>query len=142
MHIGKTHRILAKDKTTVAFTLIGVEQVRARATSTRAQAEHPLVMSKKIELEWRPIMNWYEHSEIKMYDYIKVRERESRQTLFEDIKYSDFGEHTFYQGGWGPEPMIWSTNQEQGYVWCSEARQEQIQQWVRDTVFNCAPGND
>ncbi len=99
-------------------------------------------MSKRIELEWRPIMNWYEHSEIKMYDYIKVRERESRQTLFENIKYSDFGEHTFYQGGWGPEPMIWSTNQEQGYVWCSEARQEQIQQWVRDTVFNCAPGND
>jgi hypothetical protein len=142
MPIGKTHRTPAKDKTTVVITLIGVEQVQARATSTRAQVEHLLVMSKRIELEWRPIMNWYEHSEIKMYDYIKVRERESRQTLFENIKYSDFGDHTFYQGGWGPEPMIWSVNQEQGYVWCTEARQEQIQQWVRDTVFNCAPGND
>jgi hypothetical protein len=87
-----------------------VEQVGARPTYTIIKV-HELA-TQRIELEWRPIMNWYEHSEIKMYDYIKVRERESRQTLFEDIKYSDFGEHTFYQGGWGPEPMIWSVNQE------------------------------
>ena len=87
-------------------------------------------------------MNWYEHSELKMYDYITHRDRPERQTLFEDIRYSDFGNHTFYQGGWGPEPLIWSMNTEQGYVWCTEARQKEIQQWVRDTVFNCAPGND
>jgi hypothetical protein len=104
--------------------------------------EPQLATSRRIDLEWRPVMNWYEHSEIKMYDYITVRARSDRQTLFEDIKYSDFGEHTFYQGGWGPEPMIWSTSQEQGFVHCTEARQEEIQQWVRDTVFNCAPGND
>jgi hypothetical protein len=87
-------------------------------------------------------MNWYEHNEIKMYDYIKIRKRQQRQQLFEDIKYSDFGDYTFYQGGWGAEPMIWSINQERGFIWCTESRQEQIQQWVRDTVFNCAPGNE
>jgi hypothetical protein len=87
-------------------------------------------------------MSWYQHSELKMYDYITVRDRPSRQTLFEDIKYSDFGEHTFYQGGWGPEPMIWSVNTEQGYVWSTEARHQEIEEWVRDTVFNCAPGNE
>jgi len=95
-----------------------------------------------VNLEWRPVLNWYEFSELKMYDYITEKKRKTRQTLFEDIKYSDFGTHKFYQGGWGPEPLIWSLNSEQGFVHCSEARQEEIQQWIRDTVFNCAPGND
>jgi hypothetical protein len=105
--------------------------------------EHPLVTPKQIvNLEWRPVLNWYECSELKMYDYITVRGRPRRQQLFEAIKYSDFGEHTFYKGGWGPEPLIWSVNQEQGFVHCTEQRQEEIQQWIRDTVFNCAPGND
>jgi hypothetical protein len=138
----KTHKTLANAKTMAVVILIGVEQVQVKSMSIKAQVELLLVMSNKIELEWRPVMNWYEHSEIKMYDYIKIRERQSRQQLFEDIKYSHFGDHTFYQGGWGPESMIWSVNQEQGFVWCTEARQEEITQWVRDTIFNCAPGND
>lgn len=95
-----------------------------------------------VNLEWRPVLNWYEFSELKMYDYITEKKRKTRLALFEDIKYSDFGLHAFYQGGWGPEPLIWSLNAEQGFVHCSEARQEEIQQWIRDTVFNCAPGND
>jgi hypothetical protein len=117
-----------------------VEQVGARPTYIIIKVQE--LATQKIELEWRPVMGWYQHSELKMYDYITHRSRPERQTLFEDIKYSSFGDHTFYQGGWGAEPMVWSVNQEQGYVWCTAARHQEIAEWVRDTVFNCAPGND
>jgi hypothetical protein len=126
--------------TTVVFSQSFVVPVASVPISIITQVLE--LATQKIELEWRPIMNWYEHSELKMYDYIKIQSRSSRQTLFENIKYSDFGEHTFYQGGWGAEPLIWSVYTEQGYVWSTEARQEEIQQWVRDTVFRCAPGNE
>ena len=96
-----------------------------------------------IDLDWRPIMNWYEHSELKMYDYITAwQPKNTRQRLFETIKYSSEPIFSRFKGGWGQEIMHWRLNEEQGFVWCTEARQEEIQQWVRDTVFNCAPGNE
>ena len=121
-------KTLANYATTGATFPASVVPAKVELTSMTTEV-NPLA-TQRISLEWRPIMGWYQHSELKMYDYITVRERSTRQTLFEDIKYSHFGDHTFYQGGWGPEPMNWSVNTEQGYVWCTEARHQEIEEWV------------
>jgi hypothetical protein len=98
-----------------------------------------LVTSNKITLDWRPVLDWYEHSELAQYnEIIKWVPNNPRQDFFNQMRY--FNEIVF-QGGWGPELLHWRLPQERGYVWCTEARQQEIQKWIQDSVDYLAPGN-
>jgi hypothetical protein len=85
-------------------------------------------------------MGWYEHSELKPYDYItEWQAADSRHEMFTKIRHSD---EILYDGGWGPERLHWNPKQEQGWIHCTEARHKEIMQWITDTVNECAPGNE
>lgn len=98
-------------------------------------------MSKKVvDVAWRPVMRWYEHSELVQYSYIKIwQPKDLRHRLFNAIKHSDQQQ---YKGAWGPEILHWSPSLETGYIHCTESRQQQIQQWISERIAECAPGNE
>jgi hypothetical protein len=115
-----------------------VEQVGARPTYTIIKV-HELA-TQRIELEWRPVLDWYEHSELAQYnEIIKWVPKNPRLDFFNQTRY--FNEIVF-KGGWGPELLHWRLPQERGYVWCTETRQQEIQKWIQDSVDYLAPGND
>ena len=88
-------------------------------------------------------MTWYQHHELKMYNYITAyTPKNPRQELFEQIKYSDQPGLQRYQGRWGREILHWDINQERGLVYCTPSRHQEIVKWVDLTVNECAPGND
>jgi len=96
--------------------------------------------TQKIELDWRPVLDWYEHNELLHYKEItKWVAKNPRQDFFNQIRYFN---DLVYKGGWGPEILHWRLNEDRGYVWATEQRQQEIQRWIQDTVHHLAPGND
>lgn len=96
-------------------------------------------MTKKYLLEWRPVITWYAKSELAHYDYIWSKVADTRHDLFVKIKFSD---RELLGGGWGPESLYWDPNLETGFVWCTQARQKEIEAWITTTAQQVAPGND
>ena len=142
----KTHRTPAKDKTMAATILNGVVQVQAKATSTKDKEEHQLVISQnKILLDWHIVCGSYEHEELARYGVIKPwHYNDPRHQLFDHI---DMPNQTKWQGDWGNEPLCYDRQLDllrgqMGRVWSTSARAEEISTWIRDQMFNVAPGNE
>ena len=96
------------------------------------------------QLDWHIIAGSLEMEEHLRYGVIKEREFSARHDLFLKIKHPGM---KFYQGGWGPELILWPT--EGGVdigrpviVWATEQRAKEIQQWIQRSMFEIAPGND
>jgi len=99
-----------------------------------------LATSNKITLDWRPVLDWYEHNELLHYkEIVKWQPKNPRQDFFNQIR---FFNDLVYKGGWGPEILHWRLNEDRGYIWCTELRQKEIQDWIKDQVDYLAPGND
>lgn len=102
-------------------------------------------MLNKIELDWRVVCGRYEHDELTTYNIINPWPySDPRHQILEDLKFPD---HTKWQGPWGPEPLYYDKKDDLvrgqlGIVWCTEARAQEIAEWMRDQMFNIAPGND
>jgi muconolactone delta-isomerase len=129
----------------VATIPVSVEQEQAKSMSIKEQEEHQLVTSNKLELFWRVVCGTYEHQELSHYNIIKPWPyANERHKLLDDIKMPN---HTKWQGPWGPEPL-WIDKEDDivrgplGVVWATEARGQEIAKWLRDEMFNVAPGND
>ena len=100
----------------------------------------PLATSNKITLEWRPVLDWYEHNELIHHKKIvKWQAKNPRQDFFNQIRHFN---DLVYKGGWGPEILHCRLNEDRGYVWSTETRQQEIVKWIQDSVDYLAPGND
>ena len=114
--------------------------------STKAQVEHPLATSNKIDLSWHWVCNQYEHEELSRYHAITPHKySDPRHQIFDELKWPS---HTRWQGGWGPEPMYYDSafdfNRQTRLciVYATDRRAEEIRQWIQNQMFNIAPGND
>lgn len=102
--------------------------------------EPQLAISRRIDLEWHTVLNWYEHDELSRYDAITpYKYSDKRHEIFDELKWP---KHERWQGGWGPEPMYYNKDTQIGIVHATDKRAEEIRLWIREQVFNLAPGND
>jgi hypothetical protein len=98
-----------------------------------------------IKLNWQIVCGRYELEELETYKAVELVEfKNNRHQLFHVIKHPN---HNTYKGGWGPELMLYDKQDDLlrgqlGVVWATEARGQEIASWIRDQMFNLAPGND
>lgn len=124
---------------------LGVALAQARPISTKVKEELPLA-TQRIDLSWHVVGNQYEHEELVRYQAIKPHEyKDPRHKLFDDLKWH---KHTRWRGGWGPEPMYYDSEYDLAregrlcIVYATDKRAQEIRNWIRDQMFNLAPGND
>ena len=116
-----------------------VVPAQVELTSMTTEVDH-LATSNKITLEWRPVLDWYEHNELLHHKKIvKWQAKNPRQDFFNQIRHFN---DLVYKGGWGPEILHWRLNEDRGYVWSSELRQKEILEWIEYNVDHLAPKND
>jgi hypothetical protein len=102
--------------------------------------EPQLATLRRIDLEWHTVLNWYEYDELSRYDAIKpYKYSDSRHKIFDELNQPN---HTRYQGAWGPESLYYNHNSQIGIIHGTDKRAEEIRAWVREQMFNLAPGND
>lgn len=104
-----------------------------------------VISQNKIMLDWHIVCGSYEYEELAHYSVIKPWPyKDQRHKLFDDINLPN---QTKWQGDWGNEPMYYDTQDlllrgPVGRVWATATRAEEISLWIRDQMFNIAPGND
>lgn len=101
--------------------------------------------TQRIDLSWHVVCGRYEMEELERYQVVKQHEySDPRHKLFDDLKWSH---HTKWQGSWGPEPLYYDkvddlVKGQLGIIYATDKRAEEIRKWIRDQMFNIAPGND
>lgn len=112
--------------------------------------EHKLATQRNkwdtmFKLDWQLVCGRYEVEELSHYKVITPAEpKDPRHKLFLVMKHPD---KIMYKGAWGPEILYYDKEDDflrgqLGHVWATEKRGEEIAVWLRDQMFNVAPGND